>query len=53
MSFWVKRLADAAVRRSAVATEEGTIVLVVGAPSSSAFASTWNAANFGQVPRAE
>jgi hypothetical protein len=44
---------DPAVTRSAVAAENGTIVLAVGAPSGSGFATTWDAANFGQVPRAE
>jgi quercetin dioxygenase-like cupin family protein len=44
---------DPAVTRSAVAAENGTIVLAVGVPSGSGFATTWDAANFGQVPRAE
>jgi hypothetical protein len=44
---------DPAVRRAAVAAENGTIVLAVGAPPGSGFATTWNAANFEQVPRAE
>ena len=44
---------DPAVTRAAVAAENGTIVLAVGAPSGSGFATTWDAANFGQVPRAE
>jgi len=44
---------DPAVRRAAEATEDGTIMLAVGAPASSGFATTWNEANFEQVPRAE
>jgi hypothetical protein len=44
---------DPAVRRAAEATEDGTIVLAVGAPAGSGFATTWNAAHFGQVPRAD
>ena len=46
-------IVDPAVTRAAVATEDGTIVFVVGAPPSSGFATTWNEANFEQVPRAE
>jgi hypothetical protein len=34
-------------------TEDGTILLAVGAPARSGFASTWNPANFEQVPRAD
>jgi hypothetical protein len=44
---------DIAVRRSAVAAEDGTIVLAVGAPADSGFATTWNESNFEQAPRAE
>jgi len=49
----VVAIPDPAVKRAAVATEDGTIVLAVGAPASSGFATTWNEANFEQVPRAE
>jgi quercetin dioxygenase-like cupin family protein len=41
------------VTRSAVALEDGTLLLAVGAPRGSGFTTTWNEANFGQVPRAE
>jgi quercetin dioxygenase-like cupin family protein len=44
---------DPGVTRAAVAAENGTILLAVGAPSGSGFATTWNQANFEQVPRAE
>ena len=49
----VVAIPDPSVKRAAVATEDGTIVLAVGAPASSGFATTWNEANFEQVPRAE
>jgi hypothetical protein len=44
---------DTAVRRAAVAAEDGTLVLAVGAPAGSGFATTWNPSHFEQVPRAE
>jgi hypothetical protein len=44
---------DPAVTRAAVACEDGTLLLAVGAPRGSGFSTTWNEANFGQVPRAE
>jgi hypothetical protein len=44
---------DPAVRRAAVATQQDTIVLVVGGPADSGFATTWRAAHFEQVPRAD
>ena len=44
---------DPAVRRSAVAVEDGTLLLAIGAPRDSGFATTWNESNFGRVPRAE
>jgi quercetin dioxygenase-like cupin family protein len=44
---------DPAVTRMAVAREEATLMLAVGAPRGSGFATTWNERNFGQVPRAE
>ena len=44
---------DAAVRRAAVAAEDGTLVLAVGAPAGSGFATTWSPSHFEQVPRAE
>ena len=44
---------DPAVTRAAVALEDGTLLLTVGAPRGSGFSTTWNEDNFGQVPRAE
>jgi hypothetical protein len=44
---------EPAVTRSAVALEDGTVVLAIGAPRGSGFETTWNTGNFGQVPRAE
>jgi len=44
---------DPAVTRAAVAREDGTLLLAVGAPRGSGFATTWDEANLGQVPRAE
>ena len=49
----VVAIPDPAVKHAAVATEDGTIVLAVGASAASGFATTWNEANFEQVPRAE
>lgn len=49
----VVAIPDPAVSRAAVATENGTIVLAVGAPADSGFATTWNRANFGQLPQAD
>ena len=44
---------DPAVTRSATAVENGTLLLAIGAPTDSGFATTWNEGNFEQVPRAE
>ena len=44
---------DVAVTRSAVAAEDGTVVLAIGAPAGSGFRSTWNERNFAEVPRAQ
>lgn len=44
---------DPAVTRSAVAVEDGTLLLAIGAPRGSGFETTWNKGNFGEVPRAE
>ena len=44
---------DPGVTRAAVAREDATLLLAVGAPRGSGFETTWNASNFGQVPRAE
>jgi hypothetical protein len=49
----VVAITDPAVTRAAVATVAETIVLAVGAPAASGFSSTWNEANFEQVPRAD
>jgi hypothetical protein len=42
-----------AVTRSAVALEDGTLVLAIGAPRDSGFRTTWKPENFERVPRAE
>ena len=44
---------DPAVTRAAVAAEDGTLLLAIGAPAGSGFETTWNSANFEQVPRAD
>ncbi len=44
---------DPAVRRSAVAVEDATLLLAIGAPAGPGFETTWRAENFEQVPRAE
>jgi quercetin dioxygenase-like cupin family protein len=44
---------DPAVTRSAVAAADGTLVVAVGAPAESGFATTWHADHFEQVPPAE
>jgi hypothetical protein len=44
---------DPAVSRAAVALEDATLLLAVGAPRGSGFATTWNDPSLGQVPRAE
>jgi quercetin dioxygenase-like cupin family protein len=44
---------DPAVSRSAVAVENGTVLLAIGAPAESGFATTWRAEHFERVPRAE
>ena len=49
----VVAIPDPAVSRTAVATEDETLVLAIGVPAGSGFATTWNAATFEQVPRAE
>jgi quercetin dioxygenase-like cupin family protein len=43
---------DPAVSRAAVAVEDGTLLLAVGAPAGSGFRTTWKAGHFEQVPRA-
>jgi quercetin dioxygenase-like cupin family protein len=49
----VVAIPDPAVTRAAVATENGTIVLAIGAPADSGFATTWREEHFEQVPRAD
>jgi hypothetical protein len=49
----VVAIPDPEVTRAAVATADGTIVLAVGGPADSGFATTWNPANFERVPRAD
>ena len=44
---------DPAVTRAASSAEDGTLVVAVGAPADSGFATTWRAELFEQVPRAE
>ena len=44
---------DPAVERAAVAAEDGTLLLAVGAPVRSGFETTWKPEHFEQVPRAE
>jgi hypothetical protein len=44
---------DPGVRRSAVAVEDATLLLAIGAPVGSGFETTWRAQHFEQVPRAE
>jgi hypothetical protein len=44
---------DTSVRRAAIATEDGTILLAIGAPADSGFATTWRSAHFEHVPRAD
>ena len=44
---------DPAVTWSAVAAEDGTLLLAIGAPVGSGFETTWNAGNFERVPRAD
>ena len=46
-------LPDPAVRRGAVAVEDGTLLLAIGAPADSGFATTWRREHFEQVPRAD
>jgi hypothetical protein len=49
----VVAIPDPDVTRQAVAVEDGTIILAIGAPASSGFATTWRAAHFERVPRAD
>jgi quercetin dioxygenase-like cupin family protein len=44
---------DPEVIREAVAVEDGTLVLAIGAPAGSGFQTTWRPEHFEQVPRAE
>jgi hypothetical protein len=44
---------DPTVSRAAVATEDGTLLLAVGAPVSSGFETTWRPEHFEHVPRAD
>ena len=43
---------DSGVTRAAAAIEDGTILLAIGGPAGSRFATTWNPTHFEQVPRA-
>jgi hypothetical protein len=44
---------DPAVTRSATAVQNGTLLLAIGAPADSGFATTWNERNFEQLPPAD
>jgi len=44
---------DPAVSRSAVAAEDATLLLAIGAPAGSGFETTWNEGTFERVPRAD
>jgi hypothetical protein len=44
---------DPAVTRAAVATEDGTLLLALGASPDSGFATTWRSTHFEHVPRAD
>jgi mannose-6-phosphate isomerase-like protein (cupin superfamily) len=44
---------DPTVSRAAVATEDGTLLLAVGAPAASGFETTWRPEHFERVPRAD
>jgi hypothetical protein len=46
-------LPDPAVRRAGVALEDGTLLLAIGAPKDSGFATSWREEHFEQVPRAD
>jgi hypothetical protein len=46
-------ISDPTVRRAAVAVEDGTLLLAVGAPVGSGFDTTWRPEHFEQVPRAD
>jgi quercetin dioxygenase-like cupin family protein len=49
----VVALPEPAVMRAAVATEDGTLLLAIGGPPGSGFATTWRSAHFDRVPRAD
>jgi quercetin dioxygenase-like cupin family protein len=46
----VVALPEPGVTRAAVATEDGTLLLAIGGPPGSGFATTWNPAHFERVP---
>ena len=46
-------LPDPAVPREAEAIEDRTVLLAIGAPADSGFATTWRREHFEQVPRAD
>jgi quercetin dioxygenase-like cupin family protein len=49
----VVAIRDPAVRRAAVAVEDGTLLLAFGAPVGSGFRTTWRAEHFERIPRAD
>ena len=44
---------DTSVTRGAVANEDGTLMVAVGAPADSGFATTWREVHFERVPQAD
>ena len=44
---------DTSVSRAAIATEDGTLLLAIGGPAGSGFATTWRPTHFERVPRAD
>ena len=49
----VVAIPDPEVTRTAVATEDGSILVAVGGPKDSGFATTWRPEHFEHVPRAD
>jgi hypothetical protein len=49
----VVAIPDPEVTRKAVAIADGTMILAVGAPAGSGFATTWRSTHFERVPQAD
>ena len=49
----VVAVTDTSVTRAAVAIEDATLLLAIGAPVDSGFATTWRPTHFERVPRAD